>query len=85
VVTTFYFYDDLTLREIGGALTFTEGRISQILHQALAKLRETLSEHPQPSEDGNSSRRSDTLVLTSARSERRLRLALEVSDATSYL
>jgi RNA polymerase sigma factor for flagellar operon FliA len=49
VVTTFYFYEDLTLREIGGALNLTEGRISQILHQALAKLREALSEHPQPS------------------------------------
>jgi magnesium chelatase family protein len=42
------------LRGIRGALSMaegnlTEGRISQILHQALAKLRETLSEHPQPS------------------------------------
>jgi RNA polymerase sigma factor for flagellar operon FliA len=49
VVTTFYFYEVLTLREIGGALNLTEGRISQILHRALAKLREALSEHPQPS------------------------------------
>ena len=44
VVTTFYFYEGLTLREIGGALNLTEGRISQILHRALAKLREALSE-----------------------------------------
>lgn len=44
VVTTFYFYEGLTLREIGGALGLTEGRISQILHGALAKLREALSE-----------------------------------------
>jgi RNA polymerase sigma factor for flagellar operon FliA len=44
VVTTFYFYEGLTLREIGGALNLTEGRISQILHQALAKLKEMLSE-----------------------------------------
>jgi RNA polymerase sigma factor for flagellar operon FliA len=49
VVTTFYFYEGLTLREIGGALNLTEGRISQILHRALEKLREVLSEHPQPS------------------------------------
>jgi RNA polymerase sigma factor for flagellar operon FliA len=49
VVTTFYFYEGLTLREIGGALNLTEGRISQILHRALAKLREALSEYPQPS------------------------------------
>ena len=47
VVTTFYFYEGLTLREIGGALNLTEGRISQILHRALARLRETLSENPQ--------------------------------------
>jgi RNA polymerase sigma factor for flagellar operon FliA len=47
VVTTFYFYEQLTLREIGGSLNLTEGRISQILHQALASLRETLSEGPQ--------------------------------------
>jgi RNA polymerase sigma factor FliA len=47
VVTTFYFYEGLTLREIGGALNLTEGRISQILHRALAKLRVALSESPQ--------------------------------------
>jgi RNA polymerase sigma factor FliA len=49
VVTTFYFYEGLTLREIGGALSLTEGRISQILHGALGKLREALSESPAPS------------------------------------
>jgi RNA polymerase sigma factor FliA len=49
LVTTFYFYDGLTLREIGGALDLTEGRISQILHKALAKLREALSESLEPS------------------------------------
>ena len=38
----------LTLREIGGALNLTEGRISQILHRALAKLREALSENSEP-------------------------------------
>ena len=48
VVTTFYFYEGLTLREIGGALNLTEGRISQILHSALAKLKEKLSESPEP-------------------------------------
>jgi RNA polymerase sigma factor for flagellar operon FliA len=47
-VTTFYFYEGLTLREIGGALNLTEGRISQILHRALAKLREALSENSEP-------------------------------------
>jgi RNA polymerase sigma factor for flagellar operon FliA len=49
VVTAFYFYEGLTLREIGGALSLTEGRISQILHAALAKLRKDLSESLEPS------------------------------------
>ncbi len=40
VVTTFYFYGGLTLREIGGALNLAEGRITQILHRALANARE---------------------------------------------
>jgi DNA-directed RNA polymerase specialized sigma24 family protein len=40
----------LTLREIGGALNLTEGRISQILHRALAKLKEALSESLEPLE-----------------------------------
>jgi len=48
VVTTFYYYEGLTLREIGGAMNLTEGRISQILHRALAKLREALEESPEP-------------------------------------
>ncbi len=47
VVTTFYFYEGLTLREIGKALDLTEGRISQILRGALTQLRRTLSENPQ--------------------------------------
>ncbi len=42
LVATFYFYEGLTLKEIGKALDLTEGRISQILQQALAKLRECL-------------------------------------------
>ena len=44
VVTTFYFYEGLTLREIGKALGLTEGRISQILRRALCNLRESLAE-----------------------------------------
>jgi len=46
VVTTFYFYEGLTLREIGRAMNLTEGRISQILRAALTELRRTLSESP---------------------------------------
>jgi RNA polymerase sigma factor FliA len=44
VVTTFYYYEGLTLKEIGRTLDLTEGRISQILHSALARLRQSLAE-----------------------------------------
>jgi RNA polymerase sigma factor FliA len=44
VVTTFYYFEGLTLREIGRVLNLTEGRISQILHAALARLRHSLDE-----------------------------------------
>jgi RNA polymerase sigma factor for flagellar operon FliA len=44
VVTTFYYFEGLTLREIGRVLGLTEGRISQILHAALARLRRSLDE-----------------------------------------
>lgn len=43
LVATFYFYQGLTLKEIGRALELTEGRISQILRQALNKLHGDLS------------------------------------------
>jgi len=43
VVTTFY-YEGLTLREIGGILGLTEGRISQILRAAMIRLRGCLSD-----------------------------------------
>jgi RNA polymerase sigma factor for flagellar operon FliA len=44
VVTTFYYYEGLTLREIGGILNLTEGRISQILRAAMIRLRAALSD-----------------------------------------
>ena len=42
-VVTLYFYEGLTLREIGQALHLTEGRISQIMSRTLKKLRGILS------------------------------------------
>ena len=42
LVATYYFYEGLTLKEIGKALDLTEGRVSQILRQALTKLRKLL-------------------------------------------
>lgn len=50
VVATFYFYDGLTLKEIGKALQLSEGRISQILRRALSKLRALLVDDPLLSE-----------------------------------
>ena len=50
VVTTFYYYEGLTLREIGRVLDLTEGRISQILHSALVRLRQHLAEESRLSE-----------------------------------
>jgi RNA polymerase sigma factor FliA len=44
LVTTFYFYEGLTLKEIGQALDLTEGRVSQVLKRALIKLRSHLQE-----------------------------------------
>ncbi len=44
LVATFYFYDGLTLKEIGIAMKLSEGRISQILRRALSKLRGLVSE-----------------------------------------
>jgi len=46
VVATFYFYEDLILKEIGKTLNLTEGRISQILHDALTKLRKRPKNSP---------------------------------------
>jgi len=50
VVTTFYYYEGLTLKEIGRVLHLTEGRISQILHSALERLRQSLAEESRLSE-----------------------------------
>ena len=46
LVATFYFYEGLTLKEIGRAFNLTEGRVSQILHRALTKLHEHLKGSP---------------------------------------
>ena len=44
LITTFYFYEGLTLKEIGQALDLTEGRVSQILKRALTRLRDLIEE-----------------------------------------
>jgi RNA polymerase sigma factor for flagellar operon FliA len=47
-VITLYYYEDLTLREIATTLLLTEGRISQIHSQALARLRGILETERRP-------------------------------------
>lgn len=46
LVTNFYFYEELTLKEFGKAINLTEGRISQLLKRAFGKLRERLKSAP---------------------------------------
>ena len=53
LVATFYFYEGLTLKEIGKALQLTEGRVSQILRRALTKLRGQLKGMPLAQEVGS--------------------------------
>jgi RNA polymerase sigma factor for flagellar operon FliA len=43
VVVSFYYFEGLTMREMADALHLTEGRISQLHSQAMARLRELLS------------------------------------------
>jgi len=42
LVVTLYYYEELTLREIGQILNLSEGRVCQILAQAVACLRDAL-------------------------------------------
>jgi RNA polymerase sigma factor for flagellar operon FliA len=46
LVVTLYYYEDLTLREIGQILDLSEGRVCQILAQVVACLRGTLGIKP---------------------------------------
>jgi DNA-directed RNA polymerase specialized sigma24 family protein len=41
-VVTLYYYEELTLREIGEILDLSEGRICQIFGQAVVRLRTSL-------------------------------------------
>ena len=45
-VVTLYYYEELTLREIGEILDLSEGRICQIFGQAVARLRASLGLKP---------------------------------------
>ena len=48
-VVTLYYYEELTLREIGEILDLSEGRICQIFGQAVARLRGSLGIKPKES------------------------------------
>lgn len=43
IVVSFYYFEGLTMREMADSLHLTEGRISQLHSQAMARLRELLS------------------------------------------
>ncbi|MBM4265717.1 MAG: FliA/WhiG family RNA polymerase sigma factor [Deltaproteobacteria bacterium] len=44
IVVSFYYYEGLTMREMADAMHLTEGRISQLHSQAMARLRTELAE-----------------------------------------
>jgi len=46
LILTLYYYEELTLQEIGEILELTEGRISQIHVQAVSRLRAAISGQP---------------------------------------
>ena len=86
VVTTFYFYEGLTLREIGGALNLTEGGTSQILHRGAREAqRGALGGRRAPWRvvKPGAIRSPDTLVLTSAGLVKRLHAGLQGLNATT--
>ena len=43
IVITLYYYEELTLREIGEALGVTESRVSQLHTKAVARLKSRLT------------------------------------------
>ncbi|MBC7345331.1 MAG: sigma-70 family RNA polymerase sigma factor, partial [Clostridia bacterium] len=45
IVITLYYYEGLTLREIGEVLGVTESRVCQLHGRAVAKLREKLKDY----------------------------------------
>ena len=87
VVTTFYFYEGLTLREIGGALNLTEGGgISRrYCTGALARSVRRSRRASSSLEGGEAGgiRSPDTLVLTSAGPVKRLHAELQGLNATT--
>jgi RNA polymerase sigma factor FliA len=56
-VVTLYYYEELTLREIGEILDLSEGRICQIFGQAVVRLRTSLG--MKPKESSNAKRNSE--------------------------
>ena len=58
MVVTFYYHEELTLREIGEILDLSEGRICQIFAQAVGRLRIALGIKPR--ENGSARRTPET-------------------------
>ncbi len=51
IVVTLYYYEELTLREIGEVLGVTESRVSQLHTKAILRLRGQLAAGPVPLDD----------------------------------
>jgi RNA polymerase sigma factor for flagellar operon FliA len=48
LLISLYYYEELTMKEIGQIMGYTESRISQLHTQAMLRLRGKLREHFQP-------------------------------------
>jgi RNA polymerase sigma factor FliA len=51
LLISLYYYEELTMKEIGQIMGYTESRISQLHTQAMFRLRGRLREYFQPRED----------------------------------
>jgi RNA polymerase sigma factor for flagellar operon FliA len=51
LLISLYYYEELTMKEIGEIMGYTESRISQLHTQAMYRLRASLREYFQPEQD----------------------------------
>ena len=59
MVLTLYYHEEMTLREIGGILSLSEGRICQIFGQAVGRLRGMLGVPAKPKEPASGKRSAE--------------------------
>jgi RNA polymerase sigma factor for flagellar operon FliA len=73
-VLMMYYYDGLTLTEIGNVLGVTESRVCQIHTKALRQLRSKLADRPEPTRTPAASRSSERPAARQPVSRPRLQL-----------